>query len=167
VRRNDDFEEFYQASYGRTVSIVAAFTGTRTEAEDVAQEAYARALARWPRLCHYDVPEAWVRQVALRIAIDADRRVRRLLRLSARLAAQRDVTESQPGDDIRFTALGAALAELPARERQVVVLHYLADLPVDAIARECGLPASTVKSRLAAGRRHLEKLLESQPEAVA
>jgi RNA polymerase sigma-70 factor, ECF subfamily len=167
VRRSDDFEDFYQASYGRTVSIVAAFTGSKAEAEDIAQEAYARALARWPRLRHYDVPEAWVRQVALRIAIDAGRRLRRLLHISARLAAEREVLGPQPGDDIRFTALGAALAAVPTRERQVLVLHYLADLPIDEIARECGVPEGTVKSRLAAGRRHLEGLLESEPEAVA
>ena len=52
------------------------------------------------------------------------------------------------------------------RERQVVVLHYLADLPVDAIARECGLPPGTVKTRLAAGRRHLEERLSRHEEAV-
>jgi RNA polymerase sigma-70 factor, ECF subfamily len=167
VRECDDFEDFYRASYGRIVSIVAAFTGSKTEAEDIAQEAYARALARWPRLRQYDVPEAWVRQVALRLAIDTVRRIRRGLRMSAQLAAAREVPGSQPGEHIRFTALGVALAGLPARERQVLVLHYLADLPVDAIARECGLPASTVKSRLAAGRRHLEQLLASEPEAVA
>ena len=45
--RHDEqfFDEFYLASYGRTVALVAAITGTRHEAEDVAQEAYARALA--------------------------------------------------------------------------------------------------------------------------
>jgi len=62
--------------------------------------------------------------------------------------------------------LGAALLDLPIRERQVVVLHYLADLPVDEIARECGLPAGTVKTRLAAGRRHLAERLAQYPEAV-
>ena len=44
--RHDEqfFDEFYLASYGRTLALVA-ITGTRHEAEDVAQEAYARALA--------------------------------------------------------------------------------------------------------------------------
>lgn len=74
---DDDFQDFYLASYGRTVAMVAAILGSRHEAEDVAQEAYARALARWSRLHGYDVPEAWVRKVALRIAIDAGRRHRR------------------------------------------------------------------------------------------
>ena len=52
-------------------------------------------------------------------------------------------------------------------EREVVVLHYLADMPVEAIARDCGLPVGTVKTRLAAGRQHLERELAQRPEEVA
>jgi RNA polymerase sigma-70 factor (ECF subfamily) len=167
VHRNADFQEFYEASYGRTVAMIAAVAGGRQEAEDVAQEAYARALARWSRLRSYDLPEAWVRRVAFRIAIDSGRRLRRGLLASAQMAAQRQGPGPEPGDDLKYTALGAALMELPIRERHVVVLHYLADLPVEAIAAECGLPAGTVKSRLAAGRRHLQQRLSQQPEAVA
>lgn len=167
MRPSDDFPEFYQAGYARTVAMIAAITGNRAEAEDIAQEAYARALARWPRLREYDLPEAWVRKVALRIAIDSVRRLRRGLLTSARLAARREPPGPEPGDGLKYTALGAALMELPVRERQVLVLHYLADLPVEAIARECGLAAGTVKTRLAAGRRHLEERLSQQPEAVA
>ena len=167
MRPGDDFQEFYQAGYGRTVAMVAAITGSRHEAEDIAQEAYSRALVRWPRLRAYDLPEAWVRRVAIRLAVDSGRRVRRGLLASARIAAERQPPGPEPGDDLRYTALGAALADLQVRERVVVVLHYLADLPVDAIARECGLPVSTVKSRLASGRRHLEQRLTQHPEAVA
>jgi RNA polymerase sigma-70 factor (ECF subfamily) len=167
VLPGDDFPEFYRAGYGRTVAMVAAITGSRHEAEDIAQEVYARALARWPRLRSYDLPEAWVRKVALRLAIDSGRRLRRGLLTTARIAAERPPPAGEPGDDLRHTALGAALMELPVRERLVVVLHYLADLPVEAIARECQLPAGTVKTRLAAGRRHLEQRLSQQPETVA
>jgi RNA polymerase sigma-70 factor (ECF subfamily) len=167
VRPSDDFQEFYLAGYGRTVAMAAALTGSRQEAEDIAQEAYARALARWPRLRGYDLPEAWVRRVALRLAIDSGRRARRGLLATARIAAERPPPGPQPGDDLRFTALGTALAGLPVRERVVVVLHYLVDLPVETIASECRLPVSTVKSRLAAGRRHLEESLTQHPEAVA
>jgi RNA polymerase sigma-70 factor (ECF subfamily) len=169
VLRHDDqlFEEFYQASYGRTVALVAAITGSRHEAEDVAQEAYARALARWSRLRGYDLPEAWVRKVALRIAIDSGRRLRRNLAAALRLAAQRRPAGPEPADDLKYTPLGAALLGLPLHERQVIVLHYVADLPVHVIARESGLPIGTVKTRLAAGRRHLERCLTSRPEGVA
>jgi RNA polymerase sigma-70 factor, ECF subfamily len=162
----DDFREFYQASYGRTVAMLAAITGSRAEAEDIAQESYARALARWTLLRGYQLPDAWVRKVALRLAIDSGRRYRRRLAAAARLAAQRHAYSPEPGEDLKYGPLGAALLDLPMRERQVLVLHYLADLPVDAIAREFGLPAGTVKTRLSAGRRHLEERLAQHPEAV-
>jgi RNA polymerase sigma-70 factor (ECF subfamily) len=94
VRPSDDFQEFYLAGYGRTVAMAAALTGSRQEAEDIAQEAYARALARWPRLRGYDLPEAWVRRVALRLAIDSGRRARRGLLATARIPACRSANAS-------------------------------------------------------------------------
>jgi DNA-directed RNA polymerase specialized sigma24 family protein len=84
---HDDFAEFYEASYRRMVALVAAMTGDRSQAEDIAQEAFARALTRWPQVARYDLPEAWVRRVAIRLTVDAGRRMRRAVRLSAQLAA--------------------------------------------------------------------------------
>ena len=164
---SDDFKEFYRASYGRTLATVAALVGSKHEAEDIAQEAYARALARWSWLHGFDLPDAWVRKVAVRLAVDSSRRRRTRLAATLRLASLRQPQAPQPDDDLRYTPLGAALLDLPIRERQVVVMHYLADLPIDAIAQECGLPAGTVKTRLAAGRRHLAERLAQHPEAVS
>ena len=95
---SDEFQQFYEASYGRTVAMLAAITGSRAESEDIAQEAYARALARWTLLRGYQLPDAWVRKVALRLAVDSGRRHRRRLGAAARLASQR-----QPAapDDLR------------------------------------------------------------------
>ncbi len=166
ARSAADFGEFYLASYGRTVAVVAAIVGSRHEAEDIAQEAYARALSRWPRLRDYDLPDAWVRRVAVRIAIDSGRRRQRWQAVRERLALARHPDVLEPGDDLRYSPLGAALLDLPLGQRHVVVLHYLADLPVEVIARECGVPAGTVKTRLAAGRRRLEQLLSQQPEEI-
>ena len=166
VPLDDDFCEFYQANYGRVVAMATAMLGDRREADDVAQEAFARALARWSRLRRYDQPGAWVRTVALRLAIDSARRARRGVRATVALAAQRRPDDPEPSDALPFTALGAALRTLPLRERHVIVLHYLADLPVAEIARECGLPSGTVKARLAAGRKRLGQQLGCQPEEV-
>jgi DNA-directed RNA polymerase specialized sigma24 family protein len=48
LRRNTEFEDFYQASYGRLVALLLAVLGDKQEAEDVAQEAFARALPAGP-----------------------------------------------------------------------------------------------------------------------
>ncbi len=155
-----DFEEFYAANYGKVTALVAAVIGDRNEADDVTQEAFARALARWIRLSRYDLPEAWVRRVALRLAIDSGRRLRRTLRTLPLLRAAERNTEPDPGTALTFTPLGRALTRIPLREREAIVLHYVADLSVEQIAHERGIGVSTVKARLAAGRRRLERELE-------
>jgi RNA polymerase sigma-70 factor (ECF subfamily) len=161
----DDFTEFYEASYGRVVALVAAITGERHQAEDIAQEAFARALTRWSRVARYDLPEAWVRRVALRLCIDAGRRTRRAallsLRLSRLVAAGRE-----PRDPLATTALSVALLRLPLAQRQAVVLYYLADLPVEEIARDSGVSVSTIRTRLAAARHRLERELAENDEEV-
>lgn len=161
--RYADFGEFYQGCYSRVVTLVAVLLGDQHEAEDVAQDAFARALGRWPYLRTYDVPEAWVRKVAFRLAIDASRRMRRQRLLSRRIAgaSTRDGhVAALPGEQLQYSEVAAALARLPMTLREVIVLHYVADLPVEQIARECGMSPGTVKSRLVAGRRRLEAALK-------
>jgi RNA polymerase sigma-70 factor, ECF subfamily len=159
------FQDFYQANYRGTVAIVAALLGDRAEAEDVAQEAFARALARWHRVSAFDVPESWVRRVAMHLAIDSARRLRRAAALRARVAASPVPPVSDPLDPLPSTRLMAALLRVPLGQREVLVLHYLADMPVAVIAPDRGLSTGTVKSRLASGRRRLEAELSRPAEA--
>jgi len=130
VPGNRDFQEFYEASYGRIVALVAAMLLDRHEAEDIAQEAFARALARWSRIAGYDLPEAWVRRVAIRLAADAGRRLRRAARVSERLASVRRGNDPAPADALALTPLGCALRRVPLRQREVPSDHsgmYLLD----------------------------------------
>ena len=156
------FEEFYGAVYGRLVGQLYLVTGDLHDAEGTAivQEALTRAAARWSRLREYEVPEAWVRRVAVNLATDGFRRARRRLALAVRL---------RPGPDpdpptLDRLAVTQALRALPHDQRAVVVLHHLLDQPVDRVAAELGVPAGTVKSRLARARRALAASLASQPE---
>ncbi|MEO5664090.1 MAG: sigma factor-like helix-turn-helix DNA-binding protein, partial [Nocardioides sp.] len=59
-------------------------------------------------------------------------------------------------------ALVAALQHLDALSREVVVLHHLADLRVEEIAGQLGMPVGTVKSRLARSRARLAGLLDDK-----
>ena len=56
-----------------------------------------------------------------------------------------------------------ALRALPVGQRQVLVLHHLAGLPVAEVAAELGLPAGTVKARLSRGRAALARRLDPTP----
>jgi RNA polymerase sigma-70 factor (ECF subfamily) len=161
--------ELYHACYRRLVTQVYAFTTDLTEAQDVVQEAFARALARPRGLTDVDNPEAWLRTVAINVV---RRRWRRRKLLDTILLRDRPVTrvvEAPPGPE--RADLRNAMAGLPDAYRQVVVLHYFADLPVDEVARLIEVPVGTVKSRLSRARaalaEHLGDYRGDQPAAGA
>lgn len=158
---DDALGELYHACYRRLVTQVYAFTTDLGEAQDVVQEAFTRALARSNGLADVDNPEAWLRTVAINIV---RRRWRRRQLLDAILRRDRPVTrlvEPAPGPE--RADLREALAGLPANFREVIVLHYFADLPVDEVAELLGVPPGTVKSRLSRGRAALAAQLGDYP----
>jgi RNA polymerase sigma-70 factor, ECF subfamily len=160
----DDFEAFYRGAYPRLVGQLFLVAGNMHEAEDCVQEAFVRAALRWRALRQYDQPELWVRRVAMNLANDGFRRARRRLLALARFGDQRR-TEAQPAA-VDQLELAAALGRLNSGQRQVVVMHHLLDLPVDEVARQLGLPAGTVKSRLARAREILSRTLGSEQEGA-
>ena len=145
---DDGFAAFYASSYRRLLGQLFAVTGDLAEAENALQEAYARAFVRWSRVRDYDLPEAWVRRVALNLAAMAARTLRRRARALLRVGPPPLVPELSP----EVIDLHDALRALPLAQRQVIVLHHLVGLPVDEVARELRLTPGTVKSRLARGR---------------
>jgi RNA polymerase sigma-70 factor, ECF subfamily len=149
------FESFYAASHDRLVGQLFALLGDLHEAEDVVQEAFARASFRWSSICRYDAPEAWVRRVALNLATSNLRRARRQLRPLARMGPPPDA----PAVTADRVDVHRAMGRLGIRHREVLVLHYVAGLPVDEVGRELRLPTGTVKSRLARARTALAREL--------
>lgn len=153
------FRRLYQLAY----RVAYRLLGDRGEAEDVAQEAMARALVRWARLA--DQPEGWVTRVASNLAID---RCRRRARLEERLRGPLGIAEPHRAERVDLVR---ALAQLPRRQREVVVLRYLADLGESEVALTLGCSVGTVKSHghrgLAAMRRHLGTIPEEQGDVRA
>lgn len=142
-----DFDDFYSATARRVVRHAYALTGNIADAQDNAQEAFARAWQRWDTVRACDSPEAWVRRVSTNLATSRFRR-ERTARAAARQLVARDVPEISPDT----VALVAGLRKLPERQRVVLVLHYLADLPVEQIASEIRAPVGSVKAWLSRGR---------------
>jgi RNA polymerase sigma-70 factor, ECF subfamily len=160
----DEFEEPYTSAFGRLVGQLFLITGDLHEAEEVVQEAFTRAASRWQRLRDYDLPEQWIRRVAINLARDGRRRVRRRLAILTKLDA--DAAAVVPPISVDGLVVAAALATLPRRHRQVVVLHYLLDLPVQEVARQLAVPVGTVKSRLARARTALAAQLDTETDRV-
>jgi RNA polymerase sigma factor (sigma-70 family) len=104
----------------------------------VAQEALARAFARWAKVEQW--APAWVSKVAANLALDVVRR-------RARHRSDRpvpDEVDPAPGV-VERQALVAALRALPRRQREAVVLRYLADLPEAEVAQLLGCTTGSVK----------------------
>jgi RNA polymerase sigma-70 factor (ECF subfamily) len=154
---DDGFTAFFQSAYPRIVGQLRLLTGDRAGAEDLAQEAFIRAAARWRQLARYDQPEAWVRPTAFRLAIDQLRRAKRQRRVLDRLGTRRE-PEAEPESQDR--AVIEALLRLPLPLREVLVLHHCLDLPVETVAAQTGVSPGTVKSRLSRGRDRLAALLD-------
>lgn len=156
-----DFDGFYAAHFQSLTIQLYAYTGDLAGAQDVVQEAFCRALARWRRLSALDDPLAWVRRVAWNLATSQWRRAR-----TAALYLRKHRLESVPAPGPDRVALASALATLPAQHRRVVILHYLADQSVRDIADQVGVPEGTVKAWLYRGRTALAaRLTEKDDEA--
>jgi RNA polymerase sigma-70 factor (ECF subfamily) len=159
-----DFDAFYIATVRRVVLYLYAACGDRSDAQDIAQEAFARAWQHWSRVAGYDDPEAWVRTVAWRLMINRWRGLRRRLAARARVGPPAEATGSPSPDRV---AIIDALLRLPKPQRQVVALHYLLDMPVNEIAASTGTPAGTVKARLSRARTTLARLLDEHDQETS
>jgi RNA polymerase sigma-70 factor, ECF subfamily len=156
-----DFDTFYVATVRRVVLYLYAACGDRSEAQDVAQEAFARAWQHWSRVAGYDDPEAWVRTVAWRLMVNRWRGLRRRLAAWSRMGPPDEVIGSPSPDRV---AVVDALQQLPKAQRQAIALHYLLDMPVRDIAASVGVSEGTVKARLSRARGALARLLEEHDD---
>ncbi len=147
---DQDFSAFYAEHVGSLTAQIYALTGNWSEAQDAVQEGFARALARWSTVSGHADPVAWVRTVSHRVAISRWRRARTALAFGR---TQRLQTTPGPSED--HVALIAGLKHLPHNQREALVLFYLADLSIETIAGQLGVPTGTVKARLSRGRTAL------------
>jgi len=151
----DEFDAFYATAFPRLTGQLYAFTGDHGEAQDVVQEAFVRAWDQRREFLLDGAPEAWIRTVAMRLAVSRWRRARRWLELVRRNPPPQHV----PGPDPERATLVAALRTLPEPQRMALVLHHLCDLSVEQVASETGAPVGTVKARLSRGRAALAREL--------
>jgi RNA polymerase sigma-70 factor (sigma-E family) len=153
------FEEFMASRWAGLVRLAFGLTGDRWLAEDLAQTALASAYAAWWRVSRSDDPDAYVR----RILINASNRRFRKHRVSEQPGGTDDLPDPEVADPAagvgERSALLTALAELPPRQRAVVVLRYVEDMTDAQVGALLGCSAGTVRSQAA---RALAKLRASE-----
>jgi len=164
VRTEAEFTGLYEKHFSELAAQVCAYLGDATEAQDLVQEAFLRAWQRWDKVGGYEEPVAWVRRVAWNLATSRHRRNQ----VARKFLQKSSAPELAPAASPDHVALVAALKLVPAKRRQALVMHYMADMTVAAIAEATGAKEGTVKSWLHRGRKELAALLtdegaEAQP----
>lgn len=138
----DDFETWYRDLHPRLHASMAHAFGDVALAEEVTDEALARALERWERVHAMDAPEGWVYRVAFN---EARRRLRRSGMEQRLLRRERVEPADPPAGE-----LWAVVADLPIRQRQAVVLRHVGDLREAEIGEAMGVTRGTVSATLRA-----------------
>jgi RNA polymerase sigma-70 factor (ECF subfamily) len=154
-----DFAALYTAEFGRLAGYLTALTGNTDSAREAAQEAFTRLFARWRTVRE---PRAFVYVVATNLCRHSWRQNGRERAALARLGEA--LTEGRSDHDPWLRDL---VERLPVRHREVVLLHYYADLPVAEIAAALHRPVGTVKRRLHEARNQLAAAVASSEREVS
>ncbi|MCU1426535.1 MAG: putative polymerase subfamily sigma factor [Actinomycetia bacterium] len=152
------FVDFYETTRDRVGRALAMTLGDVHLAAEAVDEAMARAFQRWDRVGRLDSPGGWVYRVGLNWATSVLRRRHR----APNPPAERGPTDVGP---LSEPDVAAALAELPSRQRAVIVCRFYLGLSEAETAATLAIRPGTAKSRLSRALRHLEtRLAHLAPE---
>ena len=160
ARRGSDeaFEALFRRYWPLAWQWAYAVTGNRARADDLAQEAFARAIAALPRFDAERPFRPWLKRILLNAGIDELRRLRSK-DLPLDWFEDRRLLESED-DALESDEFVQAVRSLQPARRAVIVLHYWLDLSADEIADRMEIPYGTVASRLSRGLADLRLALE-------
>ncbi|HTZ30413.1 MAG TPA: sigma-70 family RNA polymerase sigma factor [Streptosporangiaceae bacterium] len=160
-----DFAEFYRRSADECLRTVLASVGDQHTAQELVDEAFARACASWRTVSKHPAPAAWVIRTALNVNISRWRRRRREIPMADPAAGTLPRAAEDAGSPVDPRIM-AALMGLPARQRQVVALRLFLDLDTARTAEALSIAPSTVKVHLARALAALRDVLipEEQQE---
>jgi RNA polymerase sigma-70 factor (sigma-E family) len=148
------FEEVFPVLIRDAYRVAYRLLGDRSDAEDVAQEACARAYSRWATV--RDHAEPWCVRVASNLALDALRARSRATRRNERLKTSQATPTAAVDERLD---LYAALSRLPRRQRETVVLRYLGDLSEAQTADLIGCSVGSVKTHASRGLAALKEVI--------
>jgi len=161
-----------RATYADTYTLAYRLTGNDDDARDVVQDAYLRAHRGLPKFRGDAQFTTWLYRITANCASTAVRKRRRVS--TEFLAEDAPIVDRRPDRDPEGRAttaedrdtVAAALAGLPGRLRQVVVLRDIYDLSHREIAQHLGISEAAAKVRLHRARRRLKDVLEAPAGGV-
>lgn len=156
------FEAFYRHEHDRVLKTAGMLTGNGTDAWELTQEAFARSLAAWPRVSRMAAPGAWVHTVLVNLARRSWRRRKGEMEAVRASAAPDEAFSVDQHTDTRLLLLDA-LWDLPNRQREAIVLRYIADLSLNDTATAMKCTTGSVKQHCFRGLDALRKALRFVP----
>lgn len=162
---------------GRIINLVCRFINDRDRAQEIAQEVFLRIYVHRERYRPSGKFSTWMYTIAVNLAKNEIRRrvrARHIVSLDGLLEVAGDssrfVADRGPGPDRRLRQrevqewVGKALAELPDKYREVIVLRDVQQLSYEEIEKVLGIPGGTVRSRINRARSALQEQLSGLVE---
>jgi RNA polymerase sigma-70 factor (ECF subfamily) len=159
VNDHDDFERFVRRTSPSMLAFAIWYCRDRQQAEDAVQEAYLEAFGHWDSL---EQPEAWMRTTVRRKLIREAERWR-LWRRRAATVVLPVPASSGVEEEAEALAVLRAVHRLPARQRQVVVMHCFEGMAYREIATTLRITVGAVGANLAKAREKLAIALGTTP----
>lgn len=157
----DDLVRFWKELYPTLVGGLTLHSGSRSAAEELAQETLVRVWENWRKVSTMASPTGWTWRVAMNLTRSRWRRTDAERRALERTAARGAAAESGVGPDLADAmAVREAVSQLPERQKRALILRYWADLPVDDVAELMGCAPGTVKSHTFKAVEALRGLLD-------
>jgi RNA polymerase sigma-70 factor, ECF subfamily len=149
------FEGFVAENQTRLFGSLCLMTGSRYEAEEIAQEAFVRVLERWERVHRLDDPTGYLFATALNVLRRHLRRAGIALRRSIGVSPSEDAFGAVEDRELVF----GALAQLPLEQRAALVVTALLGYSSEEAGRMLGVRPSTIRARATRARAALRDLI--------
>ena len=155
----------FRTHYQPLVGLARLLVDDQGQAEDIVQEAFARAYASWPRLRDRDDPLPYVRSAVVNLARGGLRRRRTARRTRLTPLPDAASAESTAAARERTRVVATAVRGLPRRQRECVVLRYYLDCSTIETATTLGISEGSVKQHLHRALGALGQVLEKEEDA--
>ena len=154
-----DYTSLFLLEYPAVVRTVTLMLRDSARAEEIAQDAFVQLHLAWAKVSRYERPGAWVRRIAIRLAMRAIRRDRLWALVGRELLPREPAVESGPD-------VAGAVRQLPGAQRAAIVLFYYEDRPVAEIAMILGCAEATARVHLHRGRKRMAQILGEADDVV-
>jgi len=157
-----DLRDLYKSERRSLVQLAWLLVRDQGEAEELVQEAFVKAYLAWGRLDDPTQALAYLRSVVLNGARSRLRHLRVVERTTLPAPASGESAETAALAGEQHRHMLAALAELPTRQKECVVLRYYCDLSQAEVAAALEISVGSVKTHVHRGLAALSSRLEPQ-----